>query len=108
MESSDQLEKILEINRKLKESLEADKKRKRYHSPCYDMTKSEIWESTTGERLTDEEVQAKIDAMHRELGDNPTLARNWEYMTGEKLTDEEVWAKIEDSYRLPRDRQAQH
>lgn len=26
MESSDQLEKILEINRKLKESLEADKK----------------------------------------------------------------------------------
>ena len=92
---SEQLRQILECNRKRKESLEASRKRKRYHSPAEGMTKAEIWECTTGERLTDEEVQAKIDAIHVQLGDHPTLARHWEYLTGEKLTEEQVQAKID-------------
>lgn len=92
---SEQLRQMLELNRKMKESMEANRKRKRYHSPAEGMTKSEIWESTTGEKLTDEEVQAKIDAIHAELGDHPTLSRHWEYLTGEKLTEEQVQAKID-------------
>ena len=99
---SEQLRQILECNRKLKESLEASRKRERYHSPAEGMTKAEIWECTTGERLTDEEVQAKIDAINKKLGEHPTLSKHWEVLTGEKLTDEQVEAKIKASYQLPR------
>lgn len=123
---SELLRQMLEFNRKMKESLEADRKRKRYRSPAEGMTKSELWACTTGEWLTDEEVQAKIDAIHAELGDysalglteeqmrakidaineqlgeHPTLSKYWEVLSGEKLTDEQVEAKIKASYQLPK------